>query len=173
MILGFFSSSLMMACRRSSNCPRYLVPATTDDMSSITTRLSCRILDTFFSTILKASPSTMADFPTPGSPIRIGLFFFLRLNICATRSISRSRPTTGSSLPSAAASVMSEPNLSRAGVSVANFLPCFCAKFTDELGDFGELPKFSFISSSASSSSKSMPSIGLLGFSESMLKTSS
>ena len=33
---------------RSSNCPRYLVPATTEAISSITTRLSNKIRDTFF-----------------------------------------------------------------------------------------------------------------------------
>ena len=39
-----------------------------------------------------------------------------RVNICTTRSISLSRPTTGSSLPSCAILVMSVPKLSRTGV---------------------------------------------------------
>ena len=44
---------------------------------------------------------------TPGSPMSTGLFFLRRLRICARRSISTSRPTTGSSRPSSAALVMS------------------------------------------------------------------
>src|SRR5437870_13889432 len=48
-----------------------------------------------------ARPSTTAVLPTPGSPIRTGLFFVRRDRICITRSISVARPTTGSSLPSA------------------------------------------------------------------------
>lgn len=64
-----------------------------------------------------------ADFPTPGSPISTGLFFFRRLNICAIRSISLSRPTTGSSRFSIAARVISVPKLSKTGVSDAD-LPC-------------------------------------------------
>ena len=68
-----------MARMRSSNCPRYLVPATTAVISSAMTRLSNKIRDTFFSTMRSARPSTIADFPTPGSPIRIGLFFLRRL----------------------------------------------------------------------------------------------
>jgi len=46
--------------------------------------------------ILSASPSAIADFPTPGSPIRTGLFFFLLARICETLSISSSLPTIGS-----------------------------------------------------------------------------
>ena len=69
----------------------------------------------------------MADLPTPGSPINIGLFFLRRLKICAKRSISRSRPTTGSKRPSSAAFVMSVPKLSSTGVSLAGFLDAVCA----------------------------------------------
>src|SRR5881227_2025354 len=49
-----------------------------------------------------ARPSTMAVLPTPGSPIRTGLFFWRRARICMIRSISVCRPTTGSSLPACA-----------------------------------------------------------------------
>ena len=66
--------------------------------------------------ILKASPSAIADFPTPGSPIKSGLFFLRRLKIWETRSISFSRPTTGSNFPSSAISVKSLPKLSKTGV---------------------------------------------------------
>ena len=55
---------------------------------------------------------------SPGSPMSTGLFFLRRLSTCARRSISTSRPTTGSSRSSMAARVMSWPNLSSIGVSL-------------------------------------------------------
>ena len=115
--LGFFCSSFSIAFILSSNCPLYFVPATIAAMSRATTLLSNSTCDTLCLTIFSARPSTMADFPTPGSPMSIGLFFFLRLNIWAILSISLSLPTTGSSLPSSAALVMSMPKLSSTGVS--------------------------------------------------------
>ena len=59
-----------------------------------------------------ASPSTTAVLPTPGSPIRTGLFFLRLDRICMIRSISVWRPTTGSSLPSEACLVKLRPNWS-------------------------------------------------------------
>ncbi len=61
-----------------------------------------------------ARPSTTAVFPTPGSPIRTGLFFVRRARICMTRRISSSRPITGSSLPRRASSIRSRPYCSSA-----------------------------------------------------------
>ena len=58
----------------------------------------------------------MAVLPTPASPSSTGLFLVRRDRICTTRSISLSRPITGSSLPSRARSVRSRPNESSAGV---------------------------------------------------------
>ena len=148
---GFFCNSLRMERIRSSNCPRYLVPATTAVISRATTRLSNRIRETFFWMILNARPSTIADFPTPGSPIKIGLFFLRRLKICAKRSISLSLPTTGSRRPSSAAFVMSVPKLSSTGVSLDGFLEAVCACWRSSeppLPERGE-----DISSSSSSSS--------------------
>ena len=58
----------------------------------------------------------MADFPTPGSPISIGLFFLRLDKICETRSISFSLPITGSNLSSSANFVKSLPKLSNTGV---------------------------------------------------------
>ncbi len=81
MMLSFFESSLRMAFILSSNCPRYFVPATIEARSRATTRLLNSTLETFFFIILSARPSAMADFPTPGSPISTGLFFFLRERI--------------------------------------------------------------------------------------------
>ena len=49
-----------------------------------------------------ARPSAIAVLPTPGSPISTGLFFLRRDSTWMTRSISFSRPITGSSLPSRA-----------------------------------------------------------------------
>jgi hypothetical protein len=66
-------------------------------------------------TIIWARPSTMAVLPTPGSPMRTGLFFVRRDSTCMTRSISRVRPMTGSSLPSRASWVRLRPNWSRTG----------------------------------------------------------
>ena len=54
-----------------------------------------------------ASPSTIAVFPTPGSPISTGLFLFLRDRTWIIRRISSSRPMTGSSFPLRASSVRS------------------------------------------------------------------
>jgi len=67
---------------------------------------------TWFEAIREARPSTTAVFPTPGSPISTGLFFWRRERICITRSISVWRPTTGSSFPSVAIFVKLRPNWS-------------------------------------------------------------
>ena len=64
-----------------------------------------------------------AVLPTPGSPIRTGLFLVRRERICMTRSISVWRPTTGSSLPSAASLVRLRPNWSS---SLLDFLSPVC-----------------------------------------------
>ena len=123
-----FSNSFITAFMRSSNWPRYFVPATRDAKSKVTILLSKRTLLTFFSMIFNARPSTMAVLPTPGSPIKTGLFFFLLDNTCATRSISFSLPMTGSSLPSLASFVRSLPKLSKTGV----FCLSACCDFEDE-----------------------------------------
>ena len=64
----------------------------------------------------------MAVLPTPGSPMSAGLFFVLRPRIWMTRSISFSRPMTGSSLPARAASVRLMPSASTVGVLLARRL---------------------------------------------------
>ena len=112
---GCSRSSVITCFIRSSNWPRYVVPATIEATSSVTIRLPFSA-PASSPTMRSAKPSTIADLPTPGSPIRIGLFFFLRLRICTTRSISFSRPTTGSNLPSSACLVRSRPYLSSAAV---------------------------------------------------------
>ena len=104
--------SLRTAFRRSSNSPRYLEPAISAPMSSATTRRSLSCSGTSPETMRWARPSAIAVLPTPGSPIRTGLFLVRRARTWMTRRISSSRPMTGSSLPSSAACVRSRPNFS-------------------------------------------------------------
>ena len=108
--------SLRTALSRSSNSPRNLAPAISAPRSSETTRLSLSVSGTSPRTIRWARPSTIAVLPTPGSPIRTGLFFVRRLRTWMTRRISSSRPMTGSSLPARASAVRSRPYFSRACV---------------------------------------------------------
>ena len=96
MMSGFSFSSLMMPLSRSSNWPRYFVPATMSERSSERMRLLAMKSGTLPSTMRCASPSTMAVLPTPGSPRRIGLFFVRRERIWMMRSTSFSRPMSGS-----------------------------------------------------------------------------
>ena len=77
MILLLASSSSRIPLTRSSNCPRYFVPATKPDKSSSRSFFPIRWAGTSPETILWASPSTRLVFPTPGSPMRIGLLFLL------------------------------------------------------------------------------------------------
>ena len=105
-------NSSSSCCMRSSNSPRNFVPATSDETSSEKIRLSAIVQGTSPRAMRRASPSTTALLPTPASPIRIGLFFRRRERICTTRSISASRPTTGSMRPSRASCVRSVPKRS-------------------------------------------------------------
>jgi hypothetical protein len=102
------------ALRRSSNSPRNLAPAISAPRSSEMTFFSLSVSGTSPRTMRWASPSTMAVLPTPGSPIRTGLFLVRRLRTWMTRRISSSRPMTGSSLPARASAVRSRPYFSRA-----------------------------------------------------------
>ena len=80
----------------SSKSPLYLLPAIMLARSRLRILLSLIIFGTSPATILWASPSAMAVLPTPGAPIRIGLFFLLLIRICTSLSISVSLPMTGS-----------------------------------------------------------------------------
>mmetsp|Transcript_21304 Transcript_21304/g.72541 ORF Transcript_21304/g.72541 Transcript_21304/m.72541 type:complete len:483 (+) Transcript_21304:618-2066(+) len=100
-------TSCITAFMRSSNSPRYLAPAMRLPMSSDMTRRSCRLAGTSPATILCARPSDIAVLPTPGSPMRHGLFLDRLERICTVRRISSSRPITGSSLPARASAVRS------------------------------------------------------------------
>src|SRR5699024_3989676 len=108
-LLHFLQNSF----RRSSNSPLYLAPATSAPMSSAKIFLSFRPSGTSPATILCARPSTAAVLPTPGSPIRTGLFLVLRDRILTMLRISASRPITGSSFWFRAFSTRSSPYLFR------------------------------------------------------------
>ena len=101
------SISFSTALRRSSNSPRYLLPAISAPRSSARIFLSLSDSGTSPVAMRSAMPSTMAVLPTPGSPIRTGLFLVRRESTCIERRISSSRPMTGSSLPVRASSVRS------------------------------------------------------------------
>ena len=64
----------------------------------------------------------MAVLPTPGSPMSAGLFLVRRDRIWMTRSISFSRPMTGSILPARTASVRLMPSWSTVGVLLARLV---------------------------------------------------
>ena len=103
----------IMACTkffsRSSNCPRYIAPATIELRSRAISCMPFMFSGTSPSTIRLARPSTTVVLPVPGSPMRTGLFLFRRDSICIIRRISSSRPITGSILPSFAKSVRFTP----------------------------------------------------------------
>ena len=92
---------------RSSNSPRYFAPATSAPISSESRVLLASASGTSELIIRCASPSAIAVLPTPGWPIKTGLFFVRRARIWIVRRTSASRPITGSSLPLRAASVRS------------------------------------------------------------------
>ncbi len=103
----------MKALRRSSNSPRYLAPAIMPPRSMLMRRLPLRESGTSPATMRRARPSAMAVLPTPGSPMRTGLFLLRRLSTCMMRRISSSRPITGSIFPARARAVRSVPYFSR------------------------------------------------------------
>ncbi len=109
-----FFTSFRTAFSLSSNSPRYFAPAIRAPISREKTVLFFRPSGTSSETILWASPPAMAVLPTPGGPIKTGLFLVLRERILITFLTSSSRPITGSSFPSLASSVKSWPYFLRA-----------------------------------------------------------
>ena len=99
--------------RRSSNSPRYLAPAIRAPKSRDHILLPFKVLGTSPFTIRMASPSTIAVLPTPGSPIKTGLFFVFLDRIRIILRISSSLPITGSTLFFLTASVISRPYFSK------------------------------------------------------------
>ena len=90
-------TSFNTAFKRSSNSPLYFATKALKSSSKIV--LSSNDSGTSLRTIRCAKPSTIAVLPTPGSPIKTGLFFVFRLNIRIVLRISSSLPMTGSILP--------------------------------------------------------------------------
>ena len=82
------SISLSTALSRSSNSPRYLVPAIRAPRSRETTRLFLSDSGTSPWTTRWARPSTIAVLPTPASPISTGLFLVRLERTWITRRIS-------------------------------------------------------------------------------------
>ena len=115
------STSFTTFLSLSSNSPRYFAPATILLKSTETSLFVFSGSGTSPDAIFCAKPSITAVLPTPGSPIRQGLFFVRLESICVTLSISFERPITGSNLPSFATCVKSLPNWSRVGVFELGF----------------------------------------------------
>ena len=105
-------TSSSTAFKRSSNSPLYFAPATRAPISSENIFLSLRLSGTSPPAILCASPSTTAVLPTPGSPMRTGLFLVFLDSILMTFLISSSLPITGSIFWFTAFSTSSTPYFS-------------------------------------------------------------
>ena len=107
-------TSVRIDLSRSSNSPRYFAPAIKAPISNAIKRLLRSDSGTSPLIIRKAIPSAIAVFPTPGSPIRTGLFLVRRDRTCIARRISSSRPIIGSIFPASAAAVKSWAYFSKA-----------------------------------------------------------
>ena len=94
---SLFLISCNTAFNLSSNSPLYFAPATNAPISKENIVHSFNPSGTSPLTILNANPSAIAVFPTPGSPIKQGLFFVFLDRILITFLISLSLPITGSS----------------------------------------------------------------------------
>ena len=99
---SLFFTSCKTAFNLSSNSPLYLAPATSEPISNENIVQSFSPSGTSPLTILSAKPSAIAVLPTPGSPIKHGLFFVFLDKILITFLISVSLPITGSSFCSLA-----------------------------------------------------------------------
>ena len=112
MIFPSASTSEISPFILSSNSPLYFDPAISPGRSSVQILFPFIFSGTTPDAIRWASPSIMAVLPTPGSPIRHGLFLVRLLRTSISRNISCSRPTTGSSFPAPARAVISVQNCS-------------------------------------------------------------
>ena len=133
-------SSSSIAFSLSSNSPRYFVPAMTEPMSRRIRLTFLSSAGTLPSAIRAASPSTIADFPTPGLPTSTGLFLLLLSSIVISLSSSFLQPMSGSMRPRFASLTRSTANLERTEAPSA-------ALFSD-FRSFSSL-SFSFFSSSS------------------------
>ena len=122
MLPSDFLTSFKTFLSLSSNSPRYLAPAIKAAISSSQMVLSFKLLGTSPFTIRPARPSIIAVLPTPGSPIKTGLFFVLRDKIRVIERISSSLPITGSTFPSLTYWVISLPYFSKTFSSFSSFI---------------------------------------------------
>ena len=120
-----FLISSRTAFNLSSNSPLNLAPAIKLPISNEKIILFFNPSGTSLFTILWANPSTIAVLPTPGSPIKTGLFFVLLDKILIECLISSSLPITGSSLPFLASSVKFLPYFNNSSL----VLPSLCSFF--------------------------------------------
>ena len=114
--VGEAFTSSMTDFRRLSNSPLIPAPACRSPRSSVLTATFLSGPGTSPAAIRIAKPSTTAVFPTPASPVRIGLFWRRRVRMSITCRISKSRPRIGSIFPARALAVRSSVNCSRAFV---------------------------------------------------------
>ena len=110
-----FTSSITPR-RRLSNSPLTLAPACNKPRSRVRSATFNNGSGTSAATMRNAKPSTTAVLPTPGSPVRMGLFWRRRRRMSIICRISASRPNTASILPARACAVRSTVYLSNAGV---------------------------------------------------------
>ena len=117
-IIGFgdATTSLITDFSRSSNSPFTPAPACSNPRSSVLTDTCFSDGGTSPAAMRNANPSTTAVFPTPASPVRIGLFCRRRVRISTICRISKSRPRMGSIFPALACAVRSTVNWFNAGV---------------------------------------------------------
>ena len=106
---SLFFTSCNTAFNLSSNSPLYFAPATSEPISSENIVQSFNPSGTSPLTILSARPSAIAVLPTPGSPIKHGLFLVFLDKILITFLISVSLPITGSNFCSLASFTKSWP----------------------------------------------------------------
>ena len=111
---SLFFTSFKTAFNRSSNSPRNFAPAIKAPISKEKMVLSFKFSGTSLRTIRCANPSTIAVLPTPGSPIKTGLFLVFLDKIRITSRISSSRPMIGSCFPAFTCCTKSTPCFSNA-----------------------------------------------------------
>ena len=132
-IIGWVAdwTSWITCFKRFSNSPFTLAPACNSPISSVCSWTFFKASGTWLFTIFSAKPSTTAVFPTPGSPVKMGLFWRRRIRISSIKRISNSRPITGSIRPLCAFWVRLIVYWSSAGVL---FLAKCCAGSVLSLG---------------------------------------
>ena len=99
MILPSLFSLLLKQLLTVLQTPRNFAPAIKAPISKEKMVLSFKFSGTSLRTIRCANPSTIAVLPTPGSPIKTGLFLVFLDKIRITSRISSSRPMIGSCFP--------------------------------------------------------------------------